>query len=213
MLARATACKMKSRPVPAAVKIELVHRLQTAGLKEIEVTSFVSHPNGCRRWLTTPRSWRASSASCPAYITRCSRPIIKGFEAALLSKPDEIVVFGAASEAFSQKNINCSASPRASSVLRRWSLPRALRASLVRGAMSVHRGLSRMRATSPPSASARLARSDEGALACSTGRTWPTRLVWAHRSRWQRAIEATQASILIVDHVSAATFTTPTARL
>ena len=35
-------------------------------------------------------------------------PNLKGFEAALLSKPDEIVVFGAASEAFSQKNINCS---------------------------------------------------------------------------------------------------------
>ena len=35
-------------------------------------------------------------------------PNMKGFEAALLSKPDEIVVFGAASEAFSQKNINCS---------------------------------------------------------------------------------------------------------
>jgi hydroxymethylglutaryl-CoA lyase len=33
---------------------------------------------------------------------------MKGFEAALLSKPDEIVVFAAASEAFSQKNINCS---------------------------------------------------------------------------------------------------------
>jgi hydroxymethylglutaryl-CoA lyase len=35
-------------------------------------------------------------------------PNLKGFEAAVLSKPDEIVVFGAASEAFSQKNINCS---------------------------------------------------------------------------------------------------------
>jgi hydroxymethylglutaryl-CoA lyase len=35
-------------------------------------------------------------------------PNLKGFEAAVLSRPDEIVVFGAASEAFSQKNINCS---------------------------------------------------------------------------------------------------------
>jgi hydroxymethylglutaryl-CoA lyase len=35
-------------------------------------------------------------------------PNLKGFEAALATKPDEIVVFGAASEAFSQRNINCS---------------------------------------------------------------------------------------------------------
>ena len=35
-------------------------------------------------------------------------PNLKGFEAARLDQPDEIVVFGAASEAFSQKNINCS---------------------------------------------------------------------------------------------------------
>jgi hydroxymethylglutaryl-CoA lyase len=35
-------------------------------------------------------------------------PNLKGFEAAVLDRPDEIVVFGAASEAFSQKNINCS---------------------------------------------------------------------------------------------------------
>jgi hydroxymethylglutaryl-CoA lyase len=44
----------EKQPVPAAVKIELVHRLQAAGLREIEVTSFVS-PSGCRRWPTTPR--------------------------------------------------------------------------------------------------------------------------------------------------------------
>ena len=40
--------------VPAEVKIGLVHRLQDAGLTEIEVTSFVS-PSGCRRWPTRPR--------------------------------------------------------------------------------------------------------------------------------------------------------------
>ena len=45
----------EKQPVPAAVKIELVHRLQDAGLKEIEVTSFVSARSGCRRWPTTPR--------------------------------------------------------------------------------------------------------------------------------------------------------------
>jgi isopropylmalate/homocitrate/citramalate synthase len=46
MSARATACKTRNRPVPAAVKIELVHRLQAAGLKEIEVTSYVSAQMG-----------------------------------------------------------------------------------------------------------------------------------------------------------------------
>jgi hypothetical protein len=44
----------EKQPVSAEVKIGLVHRLQDAGLSEIEVTSFVS-PSGCRRWPTTPR--------------------------------------------------------------------------------------------------------------------------------------------------------------
>ena len=92
--------------VPAAIKIELVHRLQAAGLKEIEVTSFVSP-----KWVPQ----MADNLEVMAGITRQSdvrysvlTPNLKGFEAALAAKPDEIVVFGAASEAFSQKNINCS---------------------------------------------------------------------------------------------------------
>jgi hydroxymethylglutaryl-CoA lyase len=44
----------EKQPVPAAAKIELVARLQAAGLKEIEVTS-LSAPSGCRRWPTTTR--------------------------------------------------------------------------------------------------------------------------------------------------------------
>jgi hydroxymethylglutaryl-CoA lyase len=44
----------EKQPVAAAVKIELVHRLQAAGLTEIEVTSFVS-PSGCPKWPTTPK--------------------------------------------------------------------------------------------------------------------------------------------------------------
>ncbi len=93
-------------PVPAAVKIELVHRLQDAGLTEIEVTSFVSP-----KWVPQ----MADAAEVMAGIHRkpgvrysVLTPNMKGFEAALASKPDEIVVFGAASEAFSQRNINCS---------------------------------------------------------------------------------------------------------
>lgn len=96
--------------VPAAVKIELVHRLQDAGLTEIEVTSYVSP-----KWVPQ----MADNAEVMAGIRRkpgvrysVLTPNMKGFEAAIAPPrelwPDEIVVFGAASEAFSQKNINCS---------------------------------------------------------------------------------------------------------
>jgi hydroxymethylglutaryl-CoA lyase len=96
----------EKQPVDAAVKIELVHRLQAAGLREIEVTSFVSP-----KWVPQ----MADNAEVMAGMQRRSNvrysvltPNLKGLEAALASKPDEIVVFGAASEAFSQRNINCS---------------------------------------------------------------------------------------------------------
>ena len=97
-------------PVPAAVKIELVHRLQDAGLKEIEVTSYVSP-----KWVPQ----MADNAEVMADIQRkpgvrysVLTPNLQGLEAAMAPAramwPDEIVVFGAASEAFSQRNINCS---------------------------------------------------------------------------------------------------------
>ncbi|MBC5764946.1 hydroxymethylglutaryl-CoA lyase [Ramlibacter albus] len=96
----------EKEPVPAEVKIRLVHMLQDAGLKEIEVTSFVSP-----KWVPQ----MGDNAEVMAGIHRKPGvrysvlvPNMKGLEAALASKPDEIVVFGAASEAFSQKNINCS---------------------------------------------------------------------------------------------------------
>lgn len=96
----------EKQPVPAAVKIELVHRLQAAGLKEIEVTSYVSP-----KWVPQ----MADNSEVMSGIQRLAgvrysvlTPNLKGFEAALRDQPDEIVVFGAASEAFSQKNINCS---------------------------------------------------------------------------------------------------------
>jgi hydroxymethylglutaryl-CoA lyase len=92
--------------VPAEVKIGLVHRLQDAGVRDIEVTSFVSP-----KWVPQ----MADAAEVMAGIRRMPGvrysvlvPNMKGFEAAVASKPDEVVVFGAASEAFSQKNINCS---------------------------------------------------------------------------------------------------------
>jgi len=96
----------EKQPVPAAVKIGLVQRLQDAGLTEIEVTSFVSP-----KWVPQ----MADNAEVMAGITRQPGvrysvlvPNMKGWEAAVSSRPDEIVVFGAASELFSQKNINCS---------------------------------------------------------------------------------------------------------
>ena len=123
----------EKQPVPAAVKIELVHRLQAAGLTEIEVTSFVSP-----KWVPQ----MADNAEVMAGIQRQSgvrysvlTPNMTGFEAALKSKPDEIVVFGAASEAFSQRNIHCSI---AESIERFAPVVAAARAAgiFVRGAMS-----------------------------------------------------------------------------
>ena len=96
----------EKQPVATAHKVELVHRLQAAGLREIEVTSFVSP-----KWVPQ----MADNAQVMADITRRSdvrysvlTPNLKGLEAALPTRPDEVVVFGAASEAFSQRNINCS---------------------------------------------------------------------------------------------------------
>lgn len=123
----------EKQPVPAATKIELIHRLQAAGSKEIEVTSFVSP-----KWVPQ----MADNAEVMAGITRLPgvrysvlTPNMKGYEAAVLTQPDEIVVFGAASEAFSQKNINCSI---AESIERFAPVVQAARAAgiYVRGAMS-----------------------------------------------------------------------------
>ena len=122
--------------IETAVKIELVHRLQAAGLKEIEVTSYVSP-----KWVPQ----MADNAQVMAGIARREgvrysvlTPNLKGFEAAVANaaiKPDEIVVFGAASEAFSQKNINCSI---AESIERFAPVVEAAKAQgiYVRGAMS-----------------------------------------------------------------------------
>ena len=92
--------------VPAAVKVELVHRLQDAGLKEIEVTSFVSP-----KWVPQMgdnAEVMARIARLPGVDYPVLTPNLKGFEAALAAGAKEVAVFGAASESFSQKNINCS---------------------------------------------------------------------------------------------------------
>ena len=96
----------EAQAVPTAAKIELVHRLQRAGLREIEVTSFVSP-----KWVPQ----MADNAEVMAGIQRQAgvrysvlTPNMKGFEGALAAQADEVVIFAAASEAFSQRNINCS---------------------------------------------------------------------------------------------------------
>jgi hydroxymethylglutaryl-CoA lyase len=92
--------------VPTEIKIELVNRLAAAGFANVETTSFVSP-----KWVPQ----MADAAEVMKGITRrpgtlysVLTPNMKGFEAALAARADEVVIFGAASEAFSQRNINCS---------------------------------------------------------------------------------------------------------
>ena len=100
----------EKQTVDSAVKIELVHRLQAAGLRDIEVTSFVSP-----KWVPQMADNTAVLAGIerkPGVRYSVLIPNMKGLDAALSMPraqwPDEIVVFAAATEAFSQKNINCS---------------------------------------------------------------------------------------------------------
>ena len=96
----------EKQAVPTEVKVTLVHQLQDAGLTEIEVTSFVSP-----KWVPQMADNSAVMAAIqrkPGVRYSVLTPNMLGFQAAVTTQPDEIVVFGAASEAFSQKNINCS---------------------------------------------------------------------------------------------------------
>jgi hydroxymethylglutaryl-CoA lyase len=96
----------EAQPVDTAQKVALIHHLQAAGCREIEATSFVSP-----RWVPQ----MGDNAQVMAGIQRAAgvrysvlTPNMKGLEAALATRPDEVVVFGATTEAFSQRNINCS---------------------------------------------------------------------------------------------------------
>jgi hydroxymethylglutaryl-CoA lyase len=96
--------------VPTEVKIELIHRLQNAGLREIETTSFVSPkwvPQMKDNVLVLAGIERKAGVRYSALV-----PNMKGLEALLdmpsQLRPQEIVVFFAATESFSQKNTNCS---------------------------------------------------------------------------------------------------------
>jgi hydroxymethylglutaryl-CoA lyase len=92
--------------VPAEVKIELVNRLSNAGFPNVEAAAFVSP-----KWvpqMATGAEVMARITRRPGTIYSVLTPNLQGFEAALAAKADEVVIFGAASEAFSQRNINCS---------------------------------------------------------------------------------------------------------
>jgi hydroxymethylglutaryl-CoA lyase len=96
----------EKQPINTAIKIELVNRLVQAGLKNVEAAAFVSP-----KWVPQ----MADGAQVLAGINRqpgvsfsALVPNMQGLEAALAAGVDEVVIFGAASEAFSQKNINCS---------------------------------------------------------------------------------------------------------
>ena len=96
----------ESQRVPSAVKVALIDRLGMAGLKTIEATAFVSP-----KWVPQMGDAAEVMASLPRRAG-VSYPVLvpnlKGFEQALAAGVEEIAVFAAASEAFSQKNINCS---------------------------------------------------------------------------------------------------------
>lgn len=92
--------------VSTAAKVELIDRLGAAGLTVIEVGSFVSPKR-------VPRM--ADTADVVAGMNRLEgvryaalTPNMQGFEAAMAAGVDEVAVFAAATEAFSQKNLNCS---------------------------------------------------------------------------------------------------------
>ncbi|GGC86353.1 hydroxymethylglutaryl-CoA lyase [Undibacterium terreum] len=92
--------------IGADVKIALVDMLTGAGFANIEAASFVSP-----KWvpqMATSAEVMAGIQRKPGVVYSVLTPNMKGFEAALAAGADEVVIFGSASEAFSQRNINCS---------------------------------------------------------------------------------------------------------
>ena len=96
--------------VPTDVKVEFISRLAAAGLSHVEATSFVSP-----KWvpqMADHKEVMAALAERAADLAGVQFPVLvpntKGLEAAMKAGAREVAIFGAASEAFSQKNINCS---------------------------------------------------------------------------------------------------------
>ena len=93
-------------PVSTAVKIELIERLADAGLPAVEATAFVS-PKWVPQMADQAEVLRGIRRK-PGVDYPVLTPNLKGFEAALAAGATEVAIFGAASESFSQRNINCS---------------------------------------------------------------------------------------------------------
>ncbi len=96
----------EARELPTAIKVELIERLADAGLPAVEATAFVSPkwiPQMADHTEVLARVRRKPGVSYPVLT-----PNLKGFEAARAAGATEVAIFGAASEAFSRKNINCS---------------------------------------------------------------------------------------------------------
>ncbi|URF04421.1 MULTISPECIES: hydroxymethylglutaryl-CoA lyase [Cupriavidus] len=92
--------------VPTDVKVALINQLTDAGFVNIEAASFVSP-----KWVPQMADGAEVMARIqrrPGTLYSALTPNLRGFEGAVAAGADEVVIFGAASEAFSQKNINCS---------------------------------------------------------------------------------------------------------
>jgi hydroxymethylglutaryl-CoA lyase len=92
--------------VPTDMKLELIERLAAAGLASVEATAFVSPkwvPQMADHTEVLERIRRKPGVSYPVLT-----PNLKGFEAARAAGATEVAIFGAASESFSRRNINCS---------------------------------------------------------------------------------------------------------
>jgi len=96
----------EKRNVPTATKLELIERLTVAGLRDIEVTSFVS-PKWVPQMADQAEVMRGLRRR-PGVNYPVLTPNLRGFEAAVAEGATEVAVFAAASESFSHKNINCS---------------------------------------------------------------------------------------------------------
>ena len=96
----------ESSPISTDVRVELCDRLTDAGFPNVEVGSFVS-PKWVPKMSDTAEVMKRIRRK-PGVVYSVLTPNMQGFEGALAAQADEVVIFGAASEAFSQRNINCS---------------------------------------------------------------------------------------------------------
>lgn len=93
-------------PVPTQIKVELIDRLSASGLSVVEATSFVSPawvPQMADANAVMGAIHRRAGVSYPVLV-----PNLKGLDSALRARAEEVAIFSAASEAFCQRNINCS---------------------------------------------------------------------------------------------------------